>query len=458
MREEEYREEMYPLINECLQEFNCQPIFFIGSGFTRRYLGAPNWSELLALLIVQCPLIDGDINYYRQKFDDDFAAIGSELIDPYFEWAWGEGRARFPNALFEGPQQRDAFLKHAAAELFPEVVVADLINSLPRDLQRELKTFSDLRPHAIITTNYDQLIETVSSDYEVFIGQQILKMQNEYIGEIFKIHGCKSDPSSIILHKQDYEYFMERQKYVIAKLLTYFLEHPIFFIGYSAQDANIKSILRDVAEVIESRDQLVNNVFLIRWVREPDGHEFSQKEELIDVGGGGQIRIRLFETSDFDWIFNILSEHRPMTDVSPKILRAFMARAYGMVRTDLATQKFEIDYKSFDAAIGNGSKLPALLGIAAADAPENFGLNYPYTMTQVGLQLGYSSWHKVNQYLDQIEEAHSKGIKTSDNPFHVTIAYGKSRPNKYSDLFVELIRRFRDDEDYEALLAEHMPE
>jgi len=62
------------------------------------------------------------------------------------------------------------------------------------------------------------------------------------IGEIFKIHGCITDPAGIVLTDDDYEDWNNKKKYLSAKLLTYFLEHPVLIIGYSAQDPNVLSI------------------------------------------------------------------------------------------------------------------------------------------------------------------------------------------------------------------------
>lgn len=54
----------------------------------------------------------------------------------------------------------------------------------------EISALRQIKPHAIITTNYDQMIEVLFPDLQPIIGQQILKGQQVSIGEIFKIHGC----------------------------------------------------------------------------------------------------------------------------------------------------------------------------------------------------------------------------------------------------------------------------
>ncbi|WP_369823870.1 SIR2 family protein [Collimonas sp. OK242] len=39
-------------------------------------------------------------------------------------------------------------------------------------------------------------------------------------------------PESIVINDADYEKFSEDHKYSSAKLLTYFIERPLIFIGY----------------------------------------------------------------------------------------------------------------------------------------------------------------------------------------------------------------------------------
>ncbi|MFB5677635.1 SIR2 family protein [Paenibacillus terreus] len=41
----------------------------------------------------------------------------------------------------------------------------------------------------------------------------------------------------------------------MAKLFAYFMEHPIIFIGYSLSDKNIKSILYNVKQSIDTKSE-----------------------------------------------------------------------------------------------------------------------------------------------------------------------------------------------------------
>jgi hypothetical protein len=69
-----------------------------------------------------------------------------------------------------------------------------------------------------VTTNYDQFLELVFPEYTPIVGQQIIQAGSISVGEIFKIHGCVSDPVSLIFTAKDYAEFLRRKKYLSAKL------------------------------------------------------------------------------------------------------------------------------------------------------------------------------------------------------------------------------------------------
>ena len=104
----------------------------------------------------------------------------------------------------------------------------------------------------IITTNYDELLEKIFKDFSVLVGQNSLLVANSLsIFEIFKIHGCCSQPDSIVLTEKDYNDFGEKLKYLSAKLLTIFVEHPIIFLGYGLGDVNIRNIFSEIAVIAD---------------------------------------------------------------------------------------------------------------------------------------------------------------------------------------------------------------
>jgi hypothetical protein len=78
----------------------------------------------------------------------------------------------------------------------------------------EVAALQRIRPHAVVTTNYDQFLELVFPEYHPIIGQQIIQGASLCIGEIFKIHGCVSDPNSLVFTRTDYNEFTKKKKYL----------------------------------------------------------------------------------------------------------------------------------------------------------------------------------------------------------------------------------------------------
>ena len=70
------------------------------------------------------------------------------------------------------------------------------------------------------------------------------------IAEIYKIHGSVQSPGSIVINKNDYQFFRDKGKYLAAKLMTIFMEYPIIFIGYSISDSDVQMILGNIVECL----------------------------------------------------------------------------------------------------------------------------------------------------------------------------------------------------------------
>ena len=165
--------------------------------------------------------------------------LAEELSGFYLEWAWNDGRDHFPNELFTGDTPASGFLKHSAATHIQNITPKEVGSIIDPSHRAEIKLLQQVSPHALITTNYDTFLERMFADYAPIIGETVLRASYASIGEILKIHGCVSNPSSMVLTDSDYAQFAIKRKHLSAKLLTYFAEHPLLFVGYSASDPNI---------------------------------------------------------------------------------------------------------------------------------------------------------------------------------------------------------------------------
>ncbi|VVE66978.1 hypothetical protein PCA31118_02428 [Pandoraea captiosa] len=438
----QYQEEVTADISSVLAAASCQPILFVGSGFSKRYASGPNWEELLRLLAERCPVIDKDFAYFKQTYGSDYIKIGSLFADAYHEWAWGTGKSNFPDEYFSDAYPRDVFIKHATAQILSSLGPSNKGSYGSPELDAEIAALKAISPHAIITTNYDELLSPLFPDYERVVGQQILRRGYLAIGEIFKIHGCITNPLSLILTQDDYDRFNEDHKYLSAKLLTYFVEHPLIFIGYKAEDPNIKSVLHDVDRMVRADFQLVPNIYILEWDPTLTEKSYPARDKVISVGDDTNIRIKSITAASFEWVFQAFSNGGTLEKVNTKLLRALMARAVDLVRSDIPKKSVEIDFQTLEHAVESGDTFAKLFGVTSISDPSQVNLSYPYTLTGVAEQLGYSYWGKALDLIKILTDQTGFDMKASDNAYHITMRIGKAKgsvTHKYSQKAVDLL-------------------
>jgi len=447
---EDYMNVSKEQIHECIETMECQPILFIGSGLSKRYFNAPNWPELLESLAEKNPKAK-EYAYYKQMYNDSIK-IGTELATSYAEWAWSDGRAEFDPTLFSGDNPADVFLKYKTAEMLEEITPKS-VDEIDDAYHDEIKLLQEIRPHAIITTNYDQFIELIFPEYTSVIGQQILKSQYSSIGEILKIHGCVSNPTSLIIHEDDYCDFHIKKKYLSAKLLTYFLEHPIIILGYSASDPNIQALLSDIDEILASNNELVPNIFMVEWKNAIGESEHFPFESLIRLENDKSLRIHNVTASDFKWVYESLVNENAIENVNPKLLRALLSRTYKLVRTDIPQKVIEIDYETLEHALSEDEEINKIFGITTLTNPSAFNISFPYRLSEVADKLGYENWYYANLLIKKVEQEQGINLKASDNRYHICVLTGKtSKTHKYSQEMIDLLVKVKEENDYEIQL------
>lgn len=244
------------------------PILFVGSGISKRYTTNDySWKELL----IKCISLYDEkpslkYRWYLQKAknliesdDEDhliFQYIGS-WVEEDFNLAYFEGRIELPE---EVPDDVSPL----------KVYICELLKaySIKEEVKDELDILKKLKEKllTVITTNYDNFIEDdVFVNHDTIIGQKVF-MGSE-IGTILKIHGCITDPKSIILTKKDYERFEKKSKILAAKVLSLFTENPVIFLGYSITDDNVRKLLQDIYSCVDSDFDLRNLTERLIFVR-----------------------------------------------------------------------------------------------------------------------------------------------------------------------------------------------
>ncbi|TKX86593.1 hypothetical protein EXE43_07560 [Halorubrum sp. SS5] len=387
---DDYKDDVTNRIESVIDEMKAQPVLFIGTGLSIRYFGAPNWENLLRKMAKK-DAIPRDYDYYDQTMGDEME-IADEFAELYNDWAWatGEngGRDHYPDELFSSDDPPDIYLKHSVSKLL-ESLTPESTNSLDGKHEKEVELLNEIQPHAVITTNYDTFLEDfVFTEYETIVGQTLVQEPFANIGEIYKMHGCVTNPSEIVLTDSDYKQFDETKPYLSAKLLTFFTEHPVLIVGYRPNDPNVKRILSDVNTVLSGTDRQAN-IFLVDWQENiPEQGQFNQ-ERLIDVGNGDQMVVNYIQASDFDWIFETFSGGGEIKGINSKLLRKLMRHTYDIVVEEAPRR--EISVGTLESVANDKQELLDILGIAPvdADSPPTVGeANSPSSIAEAGVPVG----------------------------------------------------------------------
>lgn len=308
------------------------PYLFIGSGFSRRYCNTPNWEELLQQLAkdvrpgVQYPLksyeAEVGLDLPREK---KYPQVASRLEQEY-------NQRFFAGGIVPSPAQEKVDFNTSADSPF-RVRLAEIFSTakpekLSPELQEELSDFKVAMKHGlngIITTNYDGFLENLFNDFKPFIGQDDLIFSKAVgLGEIYKIHGCYTKPRSLVLTAEDYAGFEQRKAYLVAKLLSIFMENPIIFIGYSATDSDIHSIFTSISQCLDNEHlaQLGKRIVLIDY--QPGTAKPEVQEQLIQLEKKTLAIYRV-----------VASDFRPICKHLVKIKRSYDVQLLRRVKEDL---------------------------------------------------------------------------------------------------------------------------
>lgn len=321
---------------EDIKNHDAAPFLFLGSGFSRRYIGSPKWESLLQ----ECASwTKKSYKQYVSKVkkvqadDSMFLPHIAKLIAEEFEDIWWNEE---PYNIIS--QENESNIKDYSSPL--KIATAKYLEKFSLkenqpDIEKEIKALRKLAENnsidGVITTNWDCLAEQIFG-FERFIGQEKLLFSNVLnVGEIFKIHGCITEPNSMIFDANDYDSFNKRNHYLASKLTTIFIEHPIVFIGYSLRDDNIREILNAIIYGIgeENLKKFGKRIFFLEYDFE-DG-EFIYTTMPVDLPDG-RLEITYIKTNDFVGIFESLGENE--RKFSARLVRQMKSYLYELLLTD----------------------------------------------------------------------------------------------------------------------------
>lgn len=332
------------------------PFLFIGSGFSRRYLNTPDWIGLLSHFCTEIdphnPLLlsqytsAAKTKIYKENLDSESLNVLNSIIADYIEQDYNSVWYTDPRFAKDRIQYQDQVIKgYSPFRLSLADFFISATHNHPHLLPEELAKFSALSHNSIagiITTNYDTLLESLF-DFTPYIGQEkLLFSAVQGISEIYKIHGCVTDPNSIVINSTDYKKLNDRSKYLAAKLLTIFVEHPIVFIGYSISDEDIKEILDNIALCLNSvqLSKLQSRFIFIDMLSAQESNEYIVSSVTYHTASGKDFPMTKIQIKDYGKIYETLSQNHAKYPV--KWLRLLKENVYELVETTAPTDKLKI--------------------------------------------------------------------------------------------------------------------
>lgn len=204
-------------------------ILFVGSGLSS-LAGYPTWAQLIDRLVAEAK--------------------------------------RSPRARLEGLEATEArgdylMLAEFARETlgayeYTQLLKEELGRPVEPATAHKLIAATDYR--GIITTNYDRLLETTTTQVRnwapnTFTSEYISAMGSALFNPemfIYKLHGDVMSPATIVLSSRDYDRLILMNPHVRSFLFGAVLNHTLLFVGYSLRDPDFNLILRELTLIFEN--------------------------------------------------------------------------------------------------------------------------------------------------------------------------------------------------------------
>ena len=299
------------------------PFLFLGSGFSRHYINTPDWRGILEMFAPK------HINQYFSILNTDSLPIIATNI------------AKDLTADFWNLPETDDYKQKYADKITDQSILLKLkiadylklksLEDFSPQYADEIAMLKNLCIDGIITTNWDDTAERIFPKFTSYIGQQELIFAPTFnIGEIYKIHGCLREPSSMVLTESDYKDYNENNAYLAAKLITIFIEHPVVFMGYSISDMNIMDLLRSLVRCMDKKnlEKLRDNLIFVDWLSSNteifkiDSHTISLNNDIV-------LPVTRIETNNYLRVFECLSKYE--RSIPANLLREYKKQFYNII-------------------------------------------------------------------------------------------------------------------------------
>lgn len=348
------------VIKDFIANFNNHPVLFIGSGFSFRYLkNTYTWNALLSKI---CEDLWGNDEKYldiKAKCTQPngycpFDQVATEIEEEFNTTLEKNRNGNFKeiNDIFYENMRNGITLSRF--KIYIAKLVGDL--TLKEGIEEELNELKRARKNigSIITTNYDQLIEKIF-EFNPLVGNDIL-LSNPY-GAIYKIHGCVTDISKIIITAEDYKKFDEQYELIRAQMLSIFIHNPIIFLGYGIGDENIQKVLKTIFSYIPlntpDAEKIRRNFLLVEYDPGSTNHEITDHDIVVK---GSNIRINKLRTDDYSELYRHLANiNLPISAMDVRKVQSVVKEIYagGSIKV-MITENLD-DLKNSDKILAIGS-------------------------------------------------------------------------------------------------------
>lgn len=307
------------------------PLLFIGSGIARRYAKTADWEGLLRIFAEKA-----DVDYSKQnaRANGVKPKVASVIAQSFFDVWWED--PEYSQSVINNPEpdNEESPFKIEVANYF-----RDAEENITNE-RRETEEIEDLREAsqrgvaAVVTTNFDTVTDSLFPGFTVFRSQEELLMSTPYgARELFKIHGCRTIPESMVLTQKDYDEFNLRTPYLSAKLLTLFVEHPVIFLGYSIDDPHIRQILLDVSRALSEANiaKLEGQLIFVRRIKEGKESQLVSSTFIIDDTPVPMIYADVTD-EDYGQVFQALKQLRPK--LPTKVVAQLKSEVYKILESE----------------------------------------------------------------------------------------------------------------------------
>lgn len=392
------------------------PFLFVGAGFSRRFAELPNWEGLLRNF---ADLTNHQYEYFLGIAGGKLPKVATQIAEEFYEVWWNapeyevSRQQNIPNI-----EQQDSPLKIEVSRFIRDAVES---SSVPESLEEEWDLLQKSTIDGVITTNYDSLLSKAFPEFENYIGQdELLFADTQGIAEIYMIHGSANAPESLVITQDDYDEFDKRNTYLAAKLLTFFVEHPVIFLGYSLGDGNIQAILSAIVAGLRDKNvgKLQQRLIFVEWVPEAE----PEIQDTVILVNEVSIPITRVRVSDFIDVFRALGKKERA--ISAKLVRLLKEQIYEIICSNDPRGRLhaymDIDSenaKDWSIVFGVGAKV-AIKGIVGLTRAEAFAAvvsgsvnEFPSdeVLTQLIDHIPKAQWYPVYMFLRDAGKLDVKG-------------------------------------------------